>query len=112
LKYKFDYIDIDPFGSPIGFVELLPKALKNNGIAGITATDISSLSGSKPKSCFRKYNTIGIKTDFYLEFGLRNLAKYIIIEGLKYDIALIPIFHIIIIIIIEYLLKRVLRVRI
>jgi tRNA (guanine26-N2/guanine27-N2)-dimethyltransferase len=92
LKYKFDYIDIDPFGSPIGFVELLPKALKNNGIAGITATDISSLSGSKPKSCFRKYNTIGIKTDFYLEFGLRNLAKYIIIEGLKYDIALIPIF--------------------
>ncbi|BFI73589.1 tRNA (guanine(26)-N(2)/guanine(27)-N(2))-dimethyltransferase [Nanoarchaeota archaeon] len=92
IKEKFDYIDIDPFGTPIGFIELLPLSLKNYGIAGITATDVSSLSGSKSKSCLRKYNTIGIKTDFYLEFGIRNLAKYIIIEGLKYDIAFIPIF--------------------
>ncbi|MGC9133039.1 MAG: hypothetical protein ACP5GJ_01370 [Nanopusillaceae archaeon] len=92
LKEKFDYIDIDPFGTPVGFVELLSKSLNKYGIGGITATDISSLSGSRPKSCFKKYNTIGIKTDFYLEFGLRNLAKYIIVEGLKYDTALIPIF--------------------
>ncbi|MGB9674531.1 MAG: N2,N2-dimethylguanosine tRNA methyltransferase, partial [Nanopusillaceae archaeon] len=92
LEEKFDYIDIDPFGTPVGFVEFLPRSLKKYGIAGVTATDISSLSGSKKGSCFRKYGTIGIKTDFYLEFGIRNLIKYVVSEGLKYDIALTPIF--------------------
>ncbi|BBL45383.1 tRNA (guanine(26)-N(2)/guanine(27)-N(2))-dimethyltransferase [Nanobdella aerobiophila] len=92
LRNKYDYIDIDPFGSPIGFVELTPQALRNNGILGVTATDISALSGSKSKAAYRKYNIIGIKTDFYLEFGLRALIKYVILEGLKYYIGLKPIF--------------------
>ena len=92
LDRKFDYIDIDPFGSPIGFIQPTIISLRNNGVIGVTATDISSLSGSKQKACYRKYSCIGIKTDFYLEFGIRNLARYVIEEGLKFDKALIPIF--------------------
>ena len=92
LDYKFDYIDIDPFGSPVGFIQPAVLSLKNKGIIGVTATDISALSGSKQKACYRKYNCIGIKTDFYLEFGIRVLAKYVIEEGLRFEIALKPIF--------------------
>ncbi len=92
VSNKFDYIDIDPFGTPVGFVEYSLRSLRKGGLIGITATDVSALSGSKPNSCFRKYNTIGIKTDFYLEFGIRNLIKYVIVEGLKYEYAMIPVF--------------------
>ena len=92
LKNKYDYIDIDPFGSPVGFVQLAVLSLRNKGMLGVTATDISALSGSRPKACYRKYSCIGVKTDFYLEFGLRVLAKYVIEEALKFDTAMIPIF--------------------
>lgn len=91
IENKYDYIDIDPFGSPIGFIEISVDSLRKNGLLGVTATDVSALSGSK-KSCLRKYFTKGIKTDFYLEFGIRNLIKYVILEGLKKDFAMIPVF--------------------
>jgi len=89
---RFDYIDIDPFGSPIGFVQPAVISLRRGGILGVTATDISALSGSRQMAGFRKYGIRGFKTDFYLEFGIRVLAKYVIEEGLRFDIAMIPIF--------------------
>jgi len=89
---KFDYIDIDPFGSPVGFIQPAVISLRKNGILGVTATDISALSGSRQKAGFRKYGIWGFKTDFYLEFGIRVLAKYVIEEGLRFDTAMVPIF--------------------
>jgi len=89
---KFDYIDVDPFGSPVGFIQPAVVSLRRGGILGVTATDISALSGSKQKAGFRKYGIRGFKTDFYLEFGIRVLAKYVIEEGLRFDIAMVPIF--------------------
>ncbi|MEM4460849.1 MAG: hypothetical protein QW038_00885 [Nanopusillaceae archaeon] len=91
-KEKFDYIDIDPFGSPIGFIQPAVLSLKNLGLLGVTATDIAALSASKPTASLKKYGTRGYKTDFYLEFGIRVLAKYVIEEGIKFDVALIPVF--------------------
>ena len=94
LEYQnyFNYIDIDPFGSPVGFIQPAVLSLKNKGILGITATDVAALSGARPKACVRKYSCWGYKTDFYLEFGLRVLAKYVIEEGLRFEMALIPVF--------------------
>jgi len=89
---KFDYIDIDPFGSPVGFIQPAVISLRRGGILGVTATDISALSGSRQRAGFRKYGIRGFKTDFYLEFGIRVLAKYVIEEGLRFDIAMVPIF--------------------
>ena len=92
LKNKYDYIDIDPFGSPVGFIQPAVLSLRNRGMLGVTATDISALSGVRSKACYRKYSCLGIRTDFYLEFGLRTLAKYVIEEALRFDAAMIPIF--------------------
>lgn len=89
---KFDYIDIDPFGTPVSFIQPALISLRHKGILGVTATDISALSGSKREACYRKYNTIGDKTSFYLEFGLRNLIKFVILEAYKLDIYVRPIF--------------------
>ena len=50
-----DYIDIDPFGPPIQFLDAAVKALSRNSILAVTATDTGALAGTFPKACKRKY---------------------------------------------------------
>ena len=73
----YTYIDLDPFGSPVNFVEPALKALEKNGFLGVTATDLTVLFGVYPKKCFRIYNALNKKTDFHKEIGLRILAGFI-----------------------------------
>ena len=42
----FDYIDIDPFGTPNPFLDSSILRLSRKGILALTATDTSALSGS------------------------------------------------------------------
>ncbi len=71
---KFDYIDIDPFGSPAPFLNNVFKgATKRIALVGITATDLGALSGSYPKTCFRRYGTTCKRNPFEHEIGIRNL---------------------------------------
>jgi len=91
-KEKFDFIDIDPFGSPITYVyQAIPK-LEKNGILAVTATDTAPLFGVYPWTCFRKYGSFSIKTKFSHEIGIRILAKAVIEIGAKHNISLKPIF--------------------
>ncbi|PIO00339.1 tRNA (guanine(10)-N(2))-dimethyltransferase [archaeon CG10_big_fil_rev_8_21_14_0_10_43_11] len=90
---SFDYIDIDPFGTPMPFLEsALLKLRKKNGVLAITATDSSALCGSYPKACMRKYASIPLKTAYCHELGVRILIKSVILAAAKYDIALTPLF--------------------
>lgn len=92
LKKKFDYVDIDPFGPPVPFLEGAVRVLKNKGILAVTATDSSALCGSYPKACLRKYGSKPLKTDYCHELGIRILIKTVVEAGAKFDIALSPIF--------------------
>jgi len=90
---KFDYIDIDPFGSPNPFLHsAITKLVKKNGVLAITATDTAPLCGTYPKACIRKYQSTPLKTPYYNELGLRILVKKVITVGAEYEIALKPIF--------------------
>src|SRR3989338_7938256 len=42
----FDYIEIDPFGSPNPYLDCAIKRLSRKGILAVTATDTSALAGS------------------------------------------------------------------
>lgn len=71
---KFDYIDIDPFGSPAPFMNNVFKGvMRKKSLVGITATDLGALSGHYPKACFRRYGTICKANPFEHEIGIRNL---------------------------------------
>lgn len=73
LKRKFDYIDIDPFGSPVRFFDSTARAIEVGGLIGTSATDTGALCGSKPKTCAKRYGISNFKTDFYNEVGVRAL---------------------------------------
>ena len=88
----FDYIDIDPFGTPVQFLDSSVKRIARKGILAVTATDTSSLCGTHPKACLRKYWSIPSHNHTMHEIGLRILIRRIQLIGAQYDKALTPVF--------------------
>jgi tRNA (guanine26-N2/guanine27-N2)-dimethyltransferase len=88
----FDYIDIDPFGSPNVFLECAIKRVKNNGILAVTATDTAPLCGTYVNTCRRKYWAEPHHGYQMHETGLRILIRKVQLVGGQADKALIPIF--------------------
>lgn len=81
----YHFIEVDPFGSPVPFLDIALQRIKHNGILSITATDTAALCGTYPKKTLRRY---GIHVKFlhcYEELGLRNLISYCIKEAAKHD---------------------------
>ena len=89
LKNKdFDYIEIDPFGSPNFFLNNAILSLKHKGILSVTATDTAALTGTYPKTTLRKYSTITFKTPLMHYYALKILYSHIfrITSSLDYSI--------------------------
>lgn len=53
---RFDWVDIDPYGSPAGFLDAAVGAVEPGGVLAVTATDMATLSGVYPHACQRRYN--------------------------------------------------------
>lgn len=93
LKRKgFDYIEIDPFGTPNPYLDAAIKRLSREGILAVTATDTSALTGTYPKACQKKYWAISLKNSFMHETALRILIRKIQLIGIQYEKPLIPVF--------------------
>ena len=88
----FDYIDIDPFGSPNFLLDSSVKRLAREGILAVTATDTGALCGSYKNACLRKYSGRPLRSEFCHETGLRILISKVQSIGAQYDKALTPIF--------------------
>jgi tRNA (guanine26-N2/guanine27-N2)-dimethyltransferase len=87
------YVDLDPYGSPVPFLESSILPLSRYGVLAVTATDTSVLSGTYPKTCLRRYGSLPLlEAEFYHEVGTRILIKKVIEEGAKLDYALTPLF--------------------
>jgi len=75
---KFDYIDIDPFGTPVPFLFNAFHAIKpRGGLIGVTATDTAVLHGAHAKACPLKYGAQPLHVPFMKEFGARILVQWI-----------------------------------
>jgi tRNA (guanine26-N2/guanine27-N2)-dimethyltransferase len=82
---RFDYVDVDPFGTPSPFVDSAIRATKNGGVIALTATDTAPLCGIYPRACFRKYGGLPIRGEFCHETGLRLMIGDAVTEALKHD---------------------------
>ncbi len=88
---KFDYIDIDPFGTPVYFIDSAIRSIKKNGIIACTATDTATLCGVYPKVCYRRYGAYSFHSNNMHEIGLRILIGFFAREAAKYDKGIKPI---------------------
>ena len=88
----FDYIDIDPFGSPNQFLETSIRRLSKHGVLAVTATDTSALAGTYPKSCRRKYWAEPLRNEMMHELGLRILIRKVQLVAAQFERTLTPVF--------------------
>ena len=87
----FDYIDIDPFGSPNPFLSAAIARISRRGIIAITSTDTAALSGTYPKVTKRKYWAVPLRNYLMHEIGLRILIRKVQLLGVQFEKALTPI---------------------
>jgi tRNA (guanine26-N2/guanine27-N2)-dimethyltransferase len=73
-RKRFDYIDVDPFGSPVLYIDSAVRALRDGGLLALTATDMAPLCGVYPKACVRKYGGSPLRTEYCHELAVRLLA--------------------------------------
>jgi tRNA (guanine26-N2/guanine27-N2)-dimethyltransferase len=88
---KFDYIDVDPFGSPVCFIDSAIRSIKNGGILACSATDTAALCGVYPKVCIRRYGAVPFHSVVMKEVGLRILLGFICRVAGVYDKGIHPL---------------------
>lgn len=86
----FDYVDLDPFGTPTPFVDAALRALAPGGVLAVTATDMPVLAGVAHGVCERRYGGRPIRGAQGPEGGLRILIAYLIREAGQRSIRLEP----------------------
>lgn len=89
---RFDIIDIDPFGSPVPYLDSAIRALRDGGLLALTATDMAPLCGVHPKACIRKCGGKPLRTEYCHELAVRLLAGCLATTAAKYDIGVSIIF--------------------
>jgi len=90
-EQRFHAIDIDPFGSPVYFIDSALRSICNNGIISCTATDTAALCGVFPKVCYRRYGAWPLHCPSMHEIGLRILLGFLCREAAKYDRGIEPL---------------------
>jgi tRNA (guanine26-N2/guanine27-N2)-dimethyltransferase len=91
-RRRFDCVDIDPFGSPVPYLDSALRALRNKGLIALTATDMAPLCGVHPKACLRKYGGKPLRTEYCHELSARLLIGCLASLAAKHDIGVNPVF--------------------
>jgi len=86
-RKRFNFIDVDPFGSPSPYIDSAVRALRDGGMLALTATDLAPLCGVHPKACVRKYGGKPLRTEYCHENAVRLLAACLAKTAAKHDIA-------------------------
>jgi len=88
------WVDIDPFGSPVSFIDSAIQSLARTGVLEISATDSAALTGSSKNPLMRRYGakvrTDGLAQDSGLRVLLANVARI----AAKYDRRIEPLMSI------------------
>jgi tRNA (guanine26-N2/guanine27-N2)-dimethyltransferase len=86
-SHRFAFVEIDPFGSPVPYLDMALKSVRAGGVVALTATDTSALVGSKLKPCRRRY--LAKPPDRcvpgWRQAAIRLLAGYVVRAAARFD---------------------------
>ncbi len=85
-RKRFDFIDVDPFGSPAPYLDSAVRALRDGGLLALTATDMAPLCGVHSKACVRKYGGKPLRTGYCHELAVRILVGCLAMTAAKHEI--------------------------
>ncbi len=88
---RASYVDIDPFGSPVKFLENGFRATGRRGLIGVSATDLAALSGSSRRTALWRYGLTLVKTSFFKEVAIRALTAVAAMTAARLGLGAEPI---------------------
>ncbi len=88
---RFEFLDVDPFGSPVRQVPAALSATSDGGLLSVTATDTAVLCGVYREVCSRRYGSLPLNNEFRHETAIRTLVGYLARAAAQIDIGLEPI---------------------
>ena len=77
----FDYVDLDPYGSPLPFLDAGIRATRPGGVLAVTATDMTVLAGAQPAAARRLYGAEPVRGRLGPEGALRILLMVLAREA-------------------------------
>ncbi|MEA2054335.1 MAG: tRNA (guanine(10)-N(2))-dimethyltransferase [Candidatus Thermoplasmatota archaeon] len=91
-RNKYDYIDIDPYGSPAPFALSAFERMRGKGFAAFTATDKATLCGVYKSTCIRRYGAVPMHGEGMKEIGLRILIGFLVRTAAMKGYGAYPVF--------------------
>ncbi len=91
-RQRFDIVDLDPFGTPAPYMDSAIRALRNDGLLSLTATDLACLCGVHTRACIRKYGGKPLRTEYCHELAVRLLIGCTVELAAKHDIGIHVVF--------------------
>lgn len=88
---KFDFVDIDPFGTPVPYLQAGLNAVADEGILSFTATDTAVLCGVYPRVSLRRYGAATLNNSFHHETAVRVLLGWCQRVAGSIDMGIVPI---------------------
>ncbi|MEM2941993.1 MAG: hypothetical protein QXT81_01020 [Candidatus Bathyarchaeia archaeon] len=89
---RLHLIDLDPYGSPVPFIDSAIRAMLKGGVLAMTATDMAVLCGAKPHACIRRYGGKPLRAEYSREVALRLLAGALVTSAGRQGMAAEPVF--------------------
>ena len=87
----FDYVDVDPYGSPLPFLAAALAATRTGGVLAVTATDMPVLAGAQPSACRRRYGAEPVRGRLGPEGALRILLMVLAREARRGGRSALPL---------------------
>jgi len=91
LEAAYQWIDLDPFGSPVDFLDAAIQGLSRVGFLEVTATDTAALTGSSAGSQQRRYGATGIVDSYAHDDAVRVLLGLIAMTAARHDRTIEPV---------------------
>ncbi len=89
---RFGIVDLDPFGTPAPYIDCALRAVNDDGLLSVTATDTPVLCGIYPDVCTRRYYGRSINTEYGNEVGLRLILGLVSMVASRLELGIKPLF--------------------
>ncbi len=91
VRDRFDWVDVDPFGTPAPFLDAAVRGVRSGGVLAVTGTDTATLNGVYPEACRRRYDARPMRAPFSKEVAVRLVAGAVARAAARHDRAAVPV---------------------
>jgi tRNA (guanine26-N2/guanine27-N2)-dimethyltransferase len=91
LRSGRHWVDIDPYGSPMPFIDSAMQSMARSGVMEVSATDTAALTGSSSTALMRRYGA-RVRTDSLAhDSGMRVMLANFSRVAARHDRAIVPL---------------------